>query len=64
MLLMFPASASRPHPRQLGCSHGIDATGRVREEISDDPGPAMETTQSSFAALLADAATSVIGKGQ
>jgi cytochrome oxidase Cu insertion factor (SCO1/SenC/PrrC family) len=31
----------------------IDRAGRIRQEISDDPGPGTVSTQSSFAALLA-----------
>jgi cytochrome oxidase Cu insertion factor (SCO1/SenC/PrrC family) len=42
----------------------IDAAGRVRQEITSDPGPGTQTTKSSFAALLADAATAVMGNGQ
>jgi cytochrome oxidase Cu insertion factor (SCO1/SenC/PrrC family) len=31
----------------------IDPSGRIRQEVSDDPGPGTASTQSSFAALLA-----------
>lgn len=31
----------------------IDRSGRIREEISADPGPGTACTQSSFAVLLA-----------
>jgi cytochrome oxidase Cu insertion factor (SCO1/SenC/PrrC family) len=34
----------------------IDQAGRVREELSTDPGPGTTATKSSFATLLADAA--------
>jgi cytochrome oxidase Cu insertion factor (SCO1/SenC/PrrC family) len=34
----------------------IDKTGRVRQEIRDNPGPGTVSTRSSFAALLRDAA--------
>jgi cytochrome oxidase Cu insertion factor (SCO1/SenC/PrrC family) len=57
----LPAGAMSAHD---DLAYVIDAAGNVRQEISDDPGPATETTKSSFAALLADAATSVMGKGQ
>jgi cytochrome oxidase Cu insertion factor (SCO1/SenC/PrrC family) len=35
----------------------IDKTGRIREEIRDNPGPGTVSTRSSFAALLRDAAS-------
>lgn len=34
----------------------IDKTGRIRQEIRDNPGPRTYSTQSSFATLLSDAA--------
>jgi hypothetical protein len=34
----------------------IDKTGRIRQEIRDNPGPGTVSTRSSFAALLRDAA--------
>jgi cytochrome oxidase Cu insertion factor (SCO1/SenC/PrrC family) len=34
----------------------IDKTGRIRQEIRDNPGPGTVSTRSSFAALLGDAA--------
>lgn len=37
----------------------IDATGRIRWEVRDAPGPATESAQSSFAVLLANAARQV-----
>jgi cytochrome oxidase Cu insertion factor (SCO1/SenC/PrrC family) len=42
----------------------VSATGRVRQEISDDPGPGTASTKSSFAALLADAVLQTMGPGQ
>jgi cytochrome oxidase Cu insertion factor (SCO1/SenC/PrrC family) len=38
----------------------LDATGRMRWEMSADPGPATASTKSSFAVTLADAARSVL----
>jgi len=35
----------------------IDKTGRIRQEIRDNPGPGTVSTRSSFAALLGDAAS-------
>jgi cytochrome oxidase Cu insertion factor (SCO1/SenC/PrrC family) len=57
----LPAGAMSAHD---DLAYVIDAAGQVRQEISDDPGPGTQTTQSSFAVLLADAATAVMGKGQ
>jgi cytochrome oxidase Cu insertion factor (SCO1/SenC/PrrC family) len=39
----------------------ISATGRLRQEISDDPGPGTAATQSSFAGLLANSVLQVMG---
>jgi len=39
----------------------ISATGRLRQEISDDPGPGTAATRSSFAGLLADSVRQVMG---
>jgi cytochrome oxidase Cu insertion factor (SCO1/SenC/PrrC family) len=39
----------------------ISATGRLRQEISDDPGPGTAATQSSFAGLLASSVLQVMG---
>ena len=39
----------------------ISATGRLRQEISDDPGPGTGATQSSFAGLLANSVLQVMG---
>ena len=38
----------------------ISATGRLRQEISDDPGPGTAATQSSFAGLLANSVLQVM----
>jgi cytochrome oxidase Cu insertion factor (SCO1/SenC/PrrC family) len=38
----------------------IDATGRIRWEVRDAPGPATASAQSSFAVLLADTARPVV----
>jgi len=38
----------------------IDSSGHVRQELSDDPGPATSSTQSSFAVLLSGAAQQVL----
>jgi cytochrome oxidase Cu insertion factor (SCO1/SenC/PrrC family) len=39
----------------------ISASGRLRQEISDDPGPGTAATQSSFAGLLANSVLQVMG---
>jgi len=39
----------------------ISATGRLRQELSDDPGPGTAATQSSFAGLLANSVRQVMG---
>ena len=39
----------------------ISATGRLRQEISDDPGPGTAATRSSFAGLLAHSVLQVMG---
>ena len=39
----------------------ISATGRLRQEISDDPGPGTAATKSSFAGLLANSVRQVMG---
>jgi cytochrome oxidase Cu insertion factor (SCO1/SenC/PrrC family) len=57
----LPAGAMSAHD---DLAYVIDAAGHVRQEISDDPGPGTQTTQSSFAVLLADAATAAMGNGQ
>ena len=42
----------------------ISADGVVQQEISDDPGPATDATQSSFASLLADSVRQSMGQNQ
>ena len=42
----------------------ISADGVVQQEISDDPGPATDATQSSFASLLADSVRQSMGQSQ
>jgi cytochrome oxidase Cu insertion factor (SCO1/SenC/PrrC family) len=42
----------------------ISADGTVQQEISDDPGPATDVTQSSFASLLADSVLQSMGQNQ
>jgi cytochrome oxidase Cu insertion factor (SCO1/SenC/PrrC family) len=39
----------------------ISGTGQITQELDMDPGPATETTQSSFASLLADSALQTMG---
>ena len=57
----LPAGAMSAHN---DLAYVIDATGRVREEISDDPGSATDATKSSFASLLSDAVIQAMGQGQ
>jgi len=42
----------------------ISAKGEVRQEISDDPGPGTDATQSSFSSLLADSVLQSMGQNQ
>ncbi|HSZ41007.1 MAG TPA: SCO family protein [Trebonia sp.] len=42
----------------------ISPSGRIREELSDDPGPGTASSQSSFAVLMADAVTQSMGATQ
>jgi cytochrome oxidase Cu insertion factor (SCO1/SenC/PrrC family) len=42
----------------------ISAAGIVQQEISDDPGPATDVTQSSFSSLLADSVLQSMGQNQ
>ncbi len=39
----------------------ISAAGRIRQVLSDDPGPGTATTRSSFASLLAGSVLRVMG---
>ncbi len=47
----LPAGAMSAH---TDIAYVLDAAGRLREEISDDPGPGTASTESSFASLMAD----------
>jgi cytochrome oxidase Cu insertion factor (SCO1/SenC/PrrC family) len=51
--LILPAGSMVGHP---DIAYVIDPAGRIREELSTDPGPGTTATKSSFAVLLADAA--------
>ena len=42
----------------------ISAKGEVQQEISDDPGPGTNATQSSFSSMLADSVLQSIGQNQ
>jgi cytochrome oxidase Cu insertion factor (SCO1/SenC/PrrC family) len=42
----------------------ISAKGVVRQELSDDPGPGTDATQSSFSSMLADSVLQSIGQNQ
>ena len=42
----------------------ISSDGVVQQEISDDPGPATDATQASFASLLADSVRQSMGQSQ
>jgi len=57
----LPAGAMSAHN---DIAYVISATGVIRQEMSDDPGPGTPSTKSSFASLLADAARQAIGAGQ
>jgi cytochrome oxidase Cu insertion factor (SCO1/SenC/PrrC family) len=50
---ILPAGSMIGHP---DVAYVIDRTGRVRQELNTDPGPATTATKSSFAVLIADAA--------
>ncbi len=41
----------------------IDKTGRIRQEIRDNPGPSTASTRSSFAVLMSGAARQTLGLG-
>jgi cytochrome oxidase Cu insertion factor (SCO1/SenC/PrrC family) len=56
----LPAGAMSAHN---DIAYVISATGRVREELSDDPGPGTPSTKSSFAGLLANAVLQTMGAG-
>jgi cytochrome oxidase Cu insertion factor (SCO1/SenC/PrrC family) len=57
----LPAGAMSAHS---DTAYVIDAAGRLREEISDDPGPGTASTKSSFASLMADSVRQTMGGGQ
>lgn len=57
----LPAGAMSAHNDVV---YVIDAAGRLREEISDDPGPATASTKSSFASLMAGSVLQTMGGGQ
>ena len=42
----------------------ISAKGVLQQEISDDPGPGTDATQSSFSSMLADSVLQSIGQNQ
>jgi cytochrome oxidase Cu insertion factor (SCO1/SenC/PrrC family) len=42
----------------------ISAKGRIQQEISDDPGPGTDATQSSFSSMLADSVLQSMGQNQ
>jgi cytochrome oxidase Cu insertion factor (SCO1/SenC/PrrC family) len=54
---ILPAGSMIGHP---DLAYVIDRSGRVREELSTDPGPGTTATKSSFAVLLANAARNVL----
>ncbi len=56
----LPAGAMAAHN---DLAYVIDASGRVRQEFSDDPGPGTAATKSSFAGLLADSVAQTMGQG-
>ena len=55
--VILPAGSMIGHP---DVAYVIDQTGRVRAELSTDPGPGTTATKSSFAVLLAGAARQVL----
>jgi hypothetical protein len=55
--LILPAGSMIGHP---DVAYVIDQAGRVRQELSADPGPGTTATKSSFAVLLAGAARQVL----
>jgi hypothetical protein len=66
--LAAPAPWHEPGARRLlrvgfGILYVISASGRVRQEFSDDPGPGTGATKSSFAGLLASSVVQTMGQG-
>ena len=56
----LPAGAMAAHN---DLAYVISASGRVRQEFSDDPGPGTDATKSSFAGLLASSVAQTMGQG-
>ncbi len=56
----LPAGAMSAHN---DLAYVISASGRLRQEFSDDPGPGTAATTSSFAGLLASSVTQTLGQG-
>jgi cytochrome oxidase Cu insertion factor (SCO1/SenC/PrrC family) len=56
----LPAGAMSAHN---DLAYVISASGRVRQEFSDDPGPGTAATKSSFAGLLASSVAQTMGQG-
>jgi cytochrome oxidase Cu insertion factor (SCO1/SenC/PrrC family) len=56
----LPAGAMAAHN---DLAYVISASGRVRQEFSDDPGPGTGATKSSFAGLLASSVAQTMGQG-
>ena len=56
----LPAGAMAAHN---DLAYVISASGRVRQEFSDDPGPGTGATVSSFAGLLASSVVQTMGQG-
>ena len=56
----LPAGAMAAHN---DLAYVISASGRVRQEFSDDPGPGTGATKSSFAGLLASSVARTMGQG-
>jgi len=57
----LPAGAMAAHN---DVAYVISAGGQLQQEISDDPGPGTEASQSSFATLLSDSVLQSMGGGQ
>jgi cytochrome oxidase Cu insertion factor (SCO1/SenC/PrrC family) len=56
----LPAGAMSAHN---DLAYVISASGRLRQEFSDDPGPGTAATKSSFAGLLASSVAQTMGQG-
>jgi cytochrome oxidase Cu insertion factor (SCO1/SenC/PrrC family) len=55
----LPAGAMSAHD---DLAFVIDAGGKVRQEVSDDPGPGTGATMSSFSSLLANSVLTTMGQ--